>query len=54
MTAFDALGGWDKSKNHFLVWPHKEINSVDDPKKVEVTTVDGSTHCSVAKMKGTK
>ena len=54
MRAFRLSGGWDKLKNHFLVWPHKDIKTEEDAKKVEMTTVNGSTRCFVAKMKNTE
>jgi hypothetical protein len=54
MAAYDQSGGWDKKKNHFLVYPHDEVDSEDAAKLTTVTTVDGSTRASVAKMKQTK
>ena len=43
MHGFEMMNGWDKERNHFLVYPHGEIQTVEDAKQVEMTTIDGST-----------
>ena len=55
MAGFDQSGGWEKNKNHFLVYLHEEeVDTEADAKCVEMTTIDGSTQASVAKMKDPK